>query len=97
MNKYQQYRKDNGLCLDCGEMAAKGKTRCIRCLQIIAAKQKMREHQKREADPEGYREAKNRYRRNWEEKNPDKVAVYRQRKSEYNKRYNWAFLRGENI
>lgn len=87
MNKYQQYRKDNGLCLDCNEVAAPGKTRCYKCLQIIAAKQRIRDQEKRDADPDGYRRAKNMYRKEWEKRNPEKMAVYRERKSMYNHKY----------
>ena len=82
MNKYQKYRKDNGLCIGCGEVAAPGKSRCFRCLQIIAVKQKARYHD----DPE-YRERKKEYQKKWVEKNPDRMAVYRGRKSMYNRKY----------
>lgn len=82
MNKYQKYRKDNGLCLDCNEIAAPGKTRCYRCLQIIAVKEKERYRN----DPE-YRERKRAYQRKWCEDHPDRMAVYRERKSMYNHKY----------
>lgn len=82
MNKYQQYRKDNGLCLDCNERAAPGKTRCYRCLQIIAVKEKERYRN----DPE-YRERKKAYQKQWCEKHPERMAVYRERKSMYNHKY----------
>lgn len=82
MNKYQQYRKDNGLCLDCNEKAAPGKSRCYRCLQIIAAKQRIRY----QTDPE-YRERTREYKRQWEKDNPEKMAVYKARKSMYNRKY----------
>ena len=85
MNIYQQYRYDNGLCLDCNEVAAPGKTRCYRCLQIIAVKQKMR-YQERMNDPE-YREKQKKYHKEWEKNNPEKMAVYKARKSMYNRKY----------
>lgn len=71
MNIYQQYRYDNGLCLDCGERAASGKTRCYRCLQIIAARQRDRYYN----DPE-YREHTKEYQKKWKEKNREHVREY---------------------
>lgn len=85
MNKYQQYRKDNGLCLDCNERAAPGKTRCYRCLQIIAVKQRERYHE-RMNDPE-YKKEKREYQKRWKENHPEKMEVYKARKSMYNRKY----------
>lgn len=82
MNKYQQYRKDNGICLGCDDKAAPGKTRCYRCLQIIAVKQKARYHD----DPE-YRKRKMEYQKQWVKNNPERMAMYRERKSMYNRKY----------
>lgn len=69
------YRKMNGICVSCGEMAQKGKTRCIRCAQIDAAKQKMRE----ESYPQERREALKTYRRDYMRKHPDKNREYQRR------------------
>lgn len=85
MNKYQQYRRENGLCIDCAEKAAPGKSRCYRCLQIIAAKQKIRYHEQSN-DPE-YTEKRREYQKKWQENHPDRMAVYRERKSMYNRKY----------
>lgn len=90
MNKeLYQYRKDNGLCVNCGDRAVMGKTRCISCAQIDAVKAKYREENriKDKRRLTAYRKQKNKYLKEWREKNPDKVAVYKSRKSEYNKRY----------
>ena len=81
MDKYQQYRKDNGLCIACGDPTNNGKTRCDMCLKIIATRQKDRYHN----DPE-YRKRKLEYQRQWVEKNPEKMAVYRERKYTYNRK-----------
>ena len=91
MNKYYQYRKENGLCVSCGDRAVPGKTRCVGCLQIAAVKQKQRYRDGGDA----YREAKYRYVKKWQEEHPEKVAVYKSRRTEYNRRYNWQGLRGE--
>lgn len=85
MNVTQEYRKKNGLCLNCGEKAVQGKTRCIGCLQYEAAREKMR----REEGGSDYQKAKREYLKKWQQKNPDKMAVYRGRKHDYNQRYYW--------
>ena len=87
MTELYKYRKDNGLCWTCGEKAEPGKTRCLRCAQIATAKEKMRREEKIRMYGDDYRRAKREYQRKWQEKNPDKVAVYKSRKPEYNKRY----------
>lgn len=80
--KYQ-YCRENGLCYTCGERAEPGKSRCLRCLQIEAAKEKIRRDEK----GDDYRRARAEYIKNWQENNPDKMEVYKGRKSEYNRRY----------
>lgn len=82
-----EYRKAHGLCYECGERAAPGKTRCAWCLQRIAGRQKMYEDRKRQENPTEYRNKKREYRKDWQQKNPDKMAVYRSRKREYNRKY----------
>ena len=85
MNKYQ-YRKENGLCVSCGDRAVPGRTRCIGCLQVAAAKQKIRYQERGEE----YRKAKYEYVKKWQKNNPERMEVYKSRKSEYNKRYLWS-------
>lgn len=87
MNKYQLYRKANGLCISCGEIAVPGKTRCIGCLQVAAAKQRIKYQERIAADPESFRRERREYVKKWQERNPEKVALYKSRKSQYNRKY----------
>ena len=82
-----EYRKEHGLCYECGDKAENGKTRCMWCLQRIAGRQKMYEERKREKNPDEYYRAKREYQRKWQTKNPEKMNLYKSRKSEYNKKY----------
>lgn len=86
MSRIYEYRKKQGLCVNCGEVAASGKTRCIRCAQIEAVKALDRYHHKVHTD--AYRDARSQYEKKWRESNPEKMAMYKSRKSEYNRRYN---------
>ena len=79
-------RKAQGLCYNCGEPTG-GKTRCEWCLKKMALAQKERERKKLELLGDDYRQAKREYMKKWLAENPDKVAVYKSRKSEYNRRY----------
>ena len=88
------YRKANGLCWGCGEIAEPGKTRCLRCAQIATAKEKMRREENIKLYGDDYRQAKREYQKSWAMKNPEKVAVYKDRKSEYNRKYNRTTRRG---
>lgn len=88
MNKYQIAKREKGICLTCDEPAVPGKTRCKRCLEITAVKQKMYYQNKIKNDPL-YLKKRREYIKQWEKKNPDKVAVYKERRTEYNRRYNW--------
>lgn len=81
------YRKEHGLCYECGEKAETGKTRCLWCLQRIAGRQRMYEERKRSENPESYYRKKREYQKKWQEKNPEKMAVYRARKRDYNRKY----------
>lgn len=85
MDRHRQWKKENGYCLDCDEKAVVGKTRCYRCLQIIAVKQKIR-YKEQSKDP-AYIEKRREYQKKWQEKNPEKMAVYKSRKPMYNRRY----------
>lgn len=69
------YFKMNGLCVNCGEPAQKGKTRCIRCAQIDAAKQKIRE----ESYSEERKEELRIYRRDYIRRHPEKNREYQRR------------------
>lgn len=69
------YLKTNGLCVNCGEVAQKGKTRCIRCAQIDAAKQHIRE-QEYSKERKAERRA---YCRTWIKNHPDKNREYQRR------------------
>lgn len=89
MTKLYKYRKENGLCVNCGDTAVPGKTRCIGCAQIerVKAKNRAETRIKDKRRLTAYRKQKNKYMKEWREKNPDKVAVYKSRRPEYNKRY----------
>lgn len=47
----------------------------------------MYEDRKRQENPTEYRNKKREYRKDWQQKNSDKMAVYRSRKREYNRKY----------
>ncbi len=78
-----QYRKDNHLCVDCGDRAQMGKTRCLGCSQIMNVKQRIRYAEWSDEQ----KETKQAYRKGYLESHPEKVALYKSRKSEYNQRY----------
>lgn len=85
MNKRElyHYRRENGLCVNCGEPAVEGKTRCVSCAQFECAKAKSRYAS---LTPQ---EKHMRYLREmrWRKRNPEKVAIYKSRQTQYNKRY----------
>lgn len=87
--KWYLYRKENHLCVNCGERTNGGNTRCERCRQILAVKEKER-YEKLSDDEKHEKYLKNLA---WRKKNPDKVAVYSKRKSDYNRKYNWGGLK----
>jgi len=89
MNKYQIAKREKGLCLTCDDPAVPGKSRCKKCLELAKVKQRMYYQNKVENDPE-FLKKRNEYFKQWCKKNPDKVAVYKERKSEYNRRYEWS-------
>lgn len=82
--KLYNYRKENGLCVNCGERRDGGTaTRCLRCAQI----ERVKAHDRYERlTPE---EKKHNYfvKKKWLQEHPEKVAEYAKRKSEYNRRY----------
>lgn len=78
MNKYQLARKAAGLCLDCGEPAENGKTRCRYCLIRIAERERLRYM---DSD---YQDAKRKYQKKWVEKNRERVREYHRKWYEEN-------------
>lgn len=82
-----KYRRQNHLCVNCGERADGNKSRCIRCAQIETVKAHIRREEKIKMYGDDYRRAKNEYMKKWKKKNPEKVAVYKSRKGEYNRNY----------
>ena len=90
MNKYQIAKKEKGICINCDSPAVPRRSRCQQCLDFVAAKQRIK-YQTQKNDPE-YVKRRREYMRIWREKNPEKVAVYKTRQTEYNKRYNWKGL-----
>jgi len=42
MNKLYQYRKENGLCVSCGDTVRPGSKRCLYCQQIRQVKTRLR-------------------------------------------------------
>lgn len=89
MTRQETYQKlkDLGLCVDCKERAEPGKTRCLRCLHIIAAKERFR----REDETPEHRKKRMEYHKNWQETHPENMKKYKSRKSEYNRRYRNGF------
>lgn len=86
MNAYtKRYyeRKKQGLCVRCGEQAIGGKTRCKLCSMIDAMRMRSAYHNW----PMEKRIAKQEYIKRWSADHPERVAVYKARKSEYNRRY----------
>lgn len=78
-----QYKKQNGICVNCDNPAVAGKTRCAVCAKIDSIKNKMRYAELTQEE----KAKKSEYLKKWWNEHPDKVTVYRSRKSEYNRRY----------
>lgn len=81
------YRRQNGLCVMCGEVSEKGKSRCLWCAQKEAGKSRMRYEENIKKYGDEYRQTKREYLEEWKKKNPEKMETYRKRKPEYNRRY----------
>lgn len=79
-----EYRKSNHLCLDCGNKAEVGKTRCSYCLQKIAGRQRLYEERKKQDNPEAYYQAKRQYQKKWSDKNREHVREYHRKWYEEN-------------
>ena len=86
--KMLDYRRANHLCIECGERAKDGSTRCIGCLQYQAAMAKLRRERYTDEDKKAVYE----YHKKWLADHPDRVEVYKSRKSEYNRRYTYGGL-----
>lgn len=84
------YRRKNGLCVNCGERAVQGKSRCIGCAQIECAKAKIRYAalSPKEKHMRYLRESE------WRDRNPERVATYKSRQTQYNKKYREACKNG---
>ena len=82
-NSLYYVRKAQGLCVTCGDPAQAGKTQCETCAKFQRIKQKMY----RDALP--YEEKQRQYMRvrEWLAAHPERVAEYKRRKSEYNRKY----------
>lgn len=86
MNKWTKIyheRKAQGLCVRCGDEAMEGRTRCKICAKIEALRNQKYYHS---MTPEK-REEKRAYVKKWQVAHPERVNVYKARKSEYNRRY----------
>lgn len=86
--KMLDYRRANHLCIECGERAKDGCTRCIGCLQYQAAMSKLRRARYTDEDKKAAYE----YHKKWLADHPDNVKAYKNRKSEYNRRYTYGGL-----
>ena len=89
MKAIVEYRKANHLCLDCGEVAVKGKTRCLFCLQKIAGRQRMYEERKKSENPDEYYQKRRAYYKKWCDKNRDHVREYHRKWYEENYKSTW--------
>ena len=76
-------RKALGLCIVCSSPAVDGKTRCALCAKMDRYKEKIR----RDKMTQQQKEKRKEYLKNWQKNNPEKMAIYESRKSEYNRRY----------
>ena len=82
MNSTYEYRKNNGLCVSCGDRAEPGKMKCIGCYQIDAIKRMHR------MEDEEYREKYQAYQHEYQKRYREKHPISKDKKSEYNRRYN---------
>lgn len=84
------HRKENGLCVKCGEVAEPGKVRCRECAEFSNWKQRVlykdRDNTAKKAYMKAYnktykvsREKKAEYNRRYREKNPNCMYVNRER------------------
>lgn len=85
-----QYRRENGLCVNCGERAVPGKSRCTSCAQVECIKARIRYAalSPREKHMRYLRESE------WRDRNPERVAAYKLRQPQYNKKYREAYKNG---
>lgn len=89
MKKYRAMQKELGICYNCGCVVEDGRTRCKECLEKNAKAQRERTRRMLEQYGDDYRRAKNEYMKKWQSENPDKVAVYKSKRTEYNRKYTY--------
>ena len=82
-NSLYYVRKEQGLCVTCGDPAQEGKTQCEMCAKLQRIKQKMY----RDALPDEAKQRQYMRVREWLAAHPERVAEYKRRKTEYNRRY----------
>lgn len=81
MTSLYEYRKSNGLCVECGDRAEPGRTRCIGCSQIEAVRRAER------MSNEEYREKSREYQRKYQKEYRKTHPKDKRKVSEYNRRY----------
>lgn len=59
-----QYRRENGLCINCGRDAVKGRTRCMKCLLKNAEASRARRERYSDEEKERQKENQRRWREN---------------------------------
>ena len=84
MNKYQLYRREHGMCIDCGAKVMDGRSRCPGCLRKVADRQRMYEAKKKMDNPDAYYQAKRQYQKKWADKNREYVRAYKRKWYEEN-------------
>ena len=81
-------RKGKGLCVVCGNTpAVSGRTRCEFCAK--RNNYMCRQYNKNKTPQQI--EARKEYMKKWIEQNPEKMEVYKSRRSEYNRRYRYGY------
>lgn len=80
------YRRANNLCVNCGDKSD-GHAYCEDCRQIIRIKYKDRWDKRSEEEKQAKREYHREYRKEYLRRKPEKAALYKSRRSEYNRRY----------
>ena len=81
MNSTYEYRKKNGLCVTCGDMAEPGRTKCIGCYQVDAIKRMQR------MEDEEYRMRYQAYQHEYQKSYRKDHPKSKEKNAEYNRRY----------
>ena len=76
-------RKAHGLCVQCGAEAVQGKTKCETCADFDKMYMKEKYH-RMTPEQKAHKLARDKA---WLMAHPDRVAEYKRRKPEYNRRY----------